>query len=132
MEKFQLLIFLIFSQITFGQTKLCSTDILNGLETKQINLIDNLNQLDFSKLWFETDNEVIFGIIGEEHQRLLIKFLTIEKNVNKPNEYIVYGKSKVKENVCDFGGKITLINIMEISSENYGVDDEYKGSQIRL
>lgn len=132
MEKFQLSIFLIISQITFGQTKLCRTDILNGIEIKQINLIDNLNQLDFSKLWLETDNEVIFGIIGKEHQRLLIKFLTIEKNVKKHNEYIVYGKYKVKENVCDFGGKITLTNILEISSENYGVDDEYKESQIRL
>lgn len=83
-------------------------------------------------MWLETDNEVIFGIIGKEHQRLLIKFLTIEKNVKKHNEYIVYGKYKVKENVCDFGGKITLTNILEISSENYGVDDEYKESQIRL
>lgn len=131
MKIIKLLLFIIITQITFGQNKLCRTDILNSLEIEKINSVDNLNEFDFSKVWMKIDDELIFGIIGEEHQRIRIKFLTIEKNINNPNEYLVYGKSNVKDNICDFVGKITLKSIQKITSENYGIDEEFKNSGIK-
>jgi len=134
-SKMKILVFLIIllqTQIAFGQNELCRTDILNSLEVGKINILNNLNNQDFSEIWMKTNDELIFGIIGKEHQRILIKFLTVEKNINNPSEYFISGKTNVKDNICDFVGKITLQNIQEIISENYGVDDEYKNSKIKL
>lgn len=50
----------------------------------------------------KTKNDVVYGIIGEEHQRLMIKIILVEKNPYTPNEYISYGKSMVKGIICDF------------------------------
>ncbi len=95
------------------------------------NKIDEFLKHDFSKLWLETENSLVYGILGDEYQRILIKLLTIEKNINNPNEYFVYGKSSVKENICEFVGKITILKIQESRREYFGVDDEFKNSGIK-
>jgi hypothetical protein len=73
------------------------------------NKINEFLKYDFSELWLKTNNNLVYGILGDEYQRILIKLLTIEKNINNPNEYFVYGKSSVKENVCEFVGKCTIL-----------------------
>jgi hypothetical protein len=55
----------------------------------------------------------------------------VEKTLNNPYEYLVYGKSSVKSSVCDFIGKITIIKIQEFKNQNFGIDDEYKNSGIK-
>ncbi|MCX2483466.1 hypothetical protein [Pedobacter sp. MR2016-24] len=82
---------------------------------------------NFSDLWLKTNNELVYGIIGDEHQRILIKILTALKNPNNPKEYLITGKSSVKENVCTFKGKITIGNIKESKRNNFGINDEFKG-----
>ncbi len=47
------------------------------------------------------------------------------------NEYLVYGKSNVKSNICDFIGKITILKVQELNVESFGVDDEFKNSDIK-
>jgi hypothetical protein len=132
MKFIKYLLFLTISLQSFGQDRICKTDVLNTLEVKQSNLLKNYKNYNFSNLWLKTSDDFIFGIIGTEHQRFLIKFIMVEKNIIKNDEYFVYGKTSVKSNICDFVGKITLKNIKEISSINYGVDDEYKNSGIKF
>ena len=104
---------------------------MNEEKVLPTNKIDEFLKYDFSKLWLETDNNLVYGILGEAYQRILIKLLTIEKNINNPNEYFVYGKSSVKENVCEFVGKITILKIQESKRERFRVDDEFKNSGIK-
>ena len=115
----------------FGQNNICQTYILNDIEIFDTNKIDDYDKYDFSNLWIESDNEIVYGIIGDNHQRIFIKLIKIEKNINKADEYYVYGKSKVKDNICDFVGKITIVKIHEFKSENLGVDNKYKGLGIK-
>lgn len=104
---------------------------MNGEKLLQTNDVENFLKYDFSELWLQTDNNLVYGILGDEYQRILIKLLTIEKNINNPNEYFVYGKSSVKENVCEFVGKITILKIQESKREHFGVDDEFKNSDMK-
>lgn len=78
-----------------------------GSEYK-IDLVENLKAYDFAKIW--QDNKYpILGIIGENYQRLSIRYISIIQDNENQNVYFVYGKSKVKNNICEFQGKIELI-----------------------
>lgn len=69
--------------------------------------IKEIDRFDFSTLWLN-ENYLIIGIIGNDYQRLDIKYLSITKDAKKPNVYHVKGKSKIKNNICEFQGKITI------------------------
>lgn len=126
--KFKIIsVLFLFSCFVYGQAGLCYTDIMNRKEINAENKIENYLQYDFSDLWLQTDNEFIYGIIGDDYQRIYIKFLSVSKNPSKPNEYYVYGKSMVEDNVCEFEGKISVTKIQEVENQHFGVDDEYKG-----
>ncbi|MFD2940399.1 hypothetical protein [Flavobacterium notoginsengisoli] len=86
---------------------------------------------DFSNVWNKTDNNLVYGIIGDNYERILIKFTSIKKSKEKTNEYFVSGKSKVKSNICHFKGKITIVGINEFKQLSFGVDDEYKDAGIK-
>ncbi len=126
-----LILFFFFCFQNYGQENLCRKDILNKNQVFEENQIEKYTKFDFSNLWTKTENELVYGIIGEDYQRILIKFIFVERTFDNPNEYLVYGKSSVKSNVCDFIGKITIIKIQEFKNENFGVDDEYKNSGIK-
>jgi hypothetical protein len=128
---YKILLLSIFLSINSFSQNLCKTDILNGEELIENNKIDIFLKYDFSELWLKTENNLVYGILGDDYQRILIKFLTIEKNINNQNEYLVYGKSSVKENVCEFVGKITILKIQESKREHFGVDDEFKNSGMK-
>nr|WP_294950500.1 hypothetical protein [uncultured Mucilaginibacter sp.] len=86
---------------------------------------------DLSGIFTHTDNTLVFGFIGDDFQRLRIKFLSVKKDPAKPDGYIVTGKSLVKNNIQSFTGRIT-INVSSISSpDHFGVDDEYKDKGIK-
>lgn len=48
------------------------------------------------------------GFIGSERQRFYIHFSSIHKDPQNPGNYQVTGKTRVKENVCDFTGTLSL------------------------
>ena len=50
----------------------------------------------------------ILGFIGDDYQRLFIHFVSVIQNPTNPYEYLVYGKTKVKEIICSFKGTITI------------------------
>jgi hypothetical protein len=100
-------------------------------ELNSKNEVTEFLKYDFSELWLKTENNLVYGIIGDEYQRILMKFLTVEKNLNNNNEYFVFGKSSVKANLCEFVGKITIIKIQESKRKQFGVDDEFKNQGIK-
>lgn len=63
---------------------------------------------DISTLLTQTDNGRVLGFIGDNYQRIQIKFISVIKNKENPGEYFIYGKSMVKNNVCDFQGTINI------------------------
>ena len=50
----------------------------------------------------------ILGFIGDEYQRFFIHFVSVIQNSTIPYEYLVYGKTKVKETIRSFQGTITI------------------------
>lgn len=131
--KYFLIAFLIIPHLTFGQKE--DNDFLKkfliGAELSQENTFEKFKNQDFSILMTKTPNEYIYGIIGEEHQRIRIKILTVIKCIDNPNEYYVIGKSNVKENICDFQGKIIIKEIKEVKEFIYGIDNEYENKGIK-
>src|SRR6185312_4163383 len=87
--------------LTFGQT--LTQNINNRLLQKEdaaANVLSlSLDDFNFSPLFMHTDNSVIYGFIGDNYQRIRIKFITVTKNQSSPDIYLVYGKSMVKSNI---------------------------------
>lgn len=83
---------------------------------------------DFSKLWTRTDNQYVYGFIGDEYERIRIKFISITKSKSSPDTYEVYGKSMVKNNVDEFHGTIKILTIKKLKTTDHGCaeDDKYK------
>jgi hypothetical protein len=50
----------------------------------------------------------ILGFIGDDYQWFFIHFVSVSRNPTNPYEYLVSGKTKVKETICSFQGKITI------------------------
>jgi hypothetical protein len=118
--------FLLISSISIAQSnEEFFSDFLLEDELKPENTLAEYNKYDFSPIWFHTENYRIFGIIGEEHQRIKIKLLSINRDSASPSTYLVSGKSCVKETICDFYGTIKLTNIKEVKELHFGIDDEY-------
>lgn len=110
---------------------LCRTKILEDDEIFQKNELNKFIKYDFFEVWNQTDANLIYGIIGDNYERILFKFISIKRNEEKSNEYIISGKSMVKSNLCDFTGKITVIKIQEVKQPKFGLDDEYKNKGIK-
>ena len=130
MKKLIVFVCLFFSFNSWSQN-LCRTHILGQDELIQKNELQKYSKYDFSNLWIQTDNNLVYGIIGENYERILIKFTSLKRSKNNTNEYLVTGKSMVKSNICDFSGKITVVKIQELKKLRFGVDDEYKNAGIK-
>jgi hypothetical protein len=70
--------------------------------------LDEMKTIDLSNFWFENEAERSFGFIGSNYRRLRVKYISIIKNVDNPTKYFVYGKTKVKDNICEFQGFIEI------------------------
>ena len=125
--KLKVFIILLFSSTELFAQSLCRTDIMNGEKIVQKNQQTKFTAHDFSTTWLKTDDIFVYGVIGAENQRILIKILTVKKDDIHPNEYLVKGKSSVKGNICDFKGKIVIQKIQESIRTKFGVDNEFEG-----
>jgi len=102
-------------------------------ETKTENFYEQIKNYDLSVVLmtdsiFADEEEMIkraeiLGFIGDDYQRFYIHFISVIQNQSNPYEYFAYGKTKVKENICEFQGIIKIISA-EIykGSEIYGLD----------
>ncbi len=67
-----------------------------------------IEKYDLSKLFTHTESSFIFGLIGSNFQRIQIHLAKARKSEKHPNQYQIEGKSKVRNNICDFKGAITI------------------------
>jgi hypothetical protein len=87
-------------------------------DSKTIDFIDKAKEIDFSDLWTQDsiliENEKMIqhsqplGYIGDNYQRFEIRFISVIKNTSNHLEYFVYGKTRVKDNICRFQGTIEI------------------------
>lgn len=97
---------LIFILILFAN-KVTSQDLSNIASNPSINIINQFSEVDLSSL-FKNNYGSYDGVIGAKHQRIRIYFDSIIKSDDDEFTYIVFGRTKVKENVCDFKGVIVF------------------------
>jgi len=125
-------IFLLLTNISVAQSnEEFLTDFLLEDDLKSENALNSYNKFNFSKIWSQTENYKIVGVIGTDHQRIKIKLVSIIKDSINPNRYFILGKSCVKETICDFKGMIIVIEIREVKEFHFGVDDEYSDKGIK-
>src|ERR1700710_2101423 len=99
MKKFLFLMLIAGYNLAFGQTE---ADVFKKtqLENKKV-IPDEVKQkftaADLSKIWTQTENQHVYGFIGDDYQRIRVKFITVTKA--SPDTYNVYGKTMVKGNV---------------------------------
>jgi hypothetical protein len=86
---------------------------------------------DFAPLWLHTENQYVYGFIGNDYQRLKLKFLSVIKDSLSQNTYDVLGKSMVRNNIVGFHGKIKITNVRKFVTMSLGVDDELKGKGLK-
>jgi len=127
-----LILLILLTNISFGQTSTrFERNFIFKNEIQKESIIESLNSFDFSKIWTKTKNSLVRGIIGEDHQRIKIKLITITKKTDNQNQYLVTGKSSVKGTICDFSGLITIVKIYELKELHFGIDDFYAGKGIK-
>lgn len=94
----------------------------NAQDTSTTNFLFQIKEYDLSSILLSDsilaeDNKdgkekvkrsEILGFIGEEYQRFFIHFISVIQNPTNPYEYLVFGKTKVKETIRDFQGTITI------------------------
>ena len=129
--KFIVSIFILIQFSSFAQIdENYLNEFLIDCELSDSNKLEKYKSFDFSQLWLKTPNSFVYGIIGNEGQRIRIKLVSVIKNLDKQNQYFVYGKSQVKDNVCEFQGLIEIVQIKEVKELYYGIDEIYRDSSI--
>jgi hypothetical protein len=87
---------------------------------------DSLIRYDLSSLWTSTDNNCVFGYIGDHFQRLRIKIITAVKDKKSSDTYFIKGKSMTNGNISDFTGTIKIIIANTFLNIHEGVDSVYE------
>lgn len=93
----------LFINETINQNNLCKEELLS-----------KYMDFDFGSLWIGDERKNL-GFIGEDFQRIHIKILSAVKNIKESSKYYVYGKTRVKSNICQFIGTIDLIHIRKVN-----------------
>jgi len=112
---------LLISNIALGQTnsEKFKNQILTNEYIVKTDIKNEFIKHDISALLTKTQNYRIFGFIGDNYQRIRIKLISVIKNKDNPSQYLVYGKSMVKDNVCEFQGTITINNVFDFKDPEY-------------
>lgn len=115
----------------------------------QLSILSNkdefLNRYDLSSLWRPStivgyydvvDKESTIdlnikrpepiGFIGDNYQRFYIHFTSVIKNKKSANEYFVVGKTKVRDNIYDFQGTITILHVECLDTDENLLDFQIK------
>lgn len=99
-----------------------------GLTSAEFKDVFGQNRL--GKFFTLTDNSMVYGFIGGNYQRLRIKIISVKQS-KIANSYMVYGKSMVKGNICEFNGVIDIKNIRKYKETSYGLDDKFRNARLK-
>ncbi|UEG53451.1 hypothetical protein LLH06_00470 [Mucilaginibacter daejeonensis] len=83
----------------------------------------SIKRYDLSKLWradaivTHGSDDIIetepfpepLGYIGTDHQRFYIHYTSVRKDTSDPYKYLVQGKTRVKDHICNIKGTITIV-----------------------
>ena len=58
------------------------------------------------------------GFIGNDLQRFYIHFTEVKRSVDDPYRYLVRGKTRVKNNICDVAGTITILRSGRLAEQD--------------
>lgn len=134
-KKLVTVFFLLVAVNIYGQTNDQAVNwknqILEDVNLSNKDYKNNVLKYDFSSLWTKTENGSVFGFIGDDYQRLRKKIISVKKDKAHPDIYLVSGKSMVKNNICDFSGRITITNAKFYKNFHWGFDDEYNNKGIK-
>lgn len=97
----------------FGKTYAqdTATDFFDQIKTYDLSTViatDSILTEDKEDGKEKFKREEILGIIGDNYQRFFIHFVSVIQNPTNPYEYLVYGKTKVKETISSFQGTFTV------------------------
>jgi len=100
-------------------------------DTTTKDYFNNIKSFDLSILWTidsisDDTKETIeraepLGYIDTSYQRFYIHFTAVTKNTSNPIEYLVQGKTKVNNSICDFNGTIKILEA------TLGRNDDFPG-----
>jgi len=82
---------------------------------------------DLSNIWMTENSRFPLGFIGDDLYRFHIHFISVIKNLQKPEEYFVYGKTMVRNNICEFQGIIIIKNANKYSEKFTAKDTLQRG-----
>ncbi|MFT3902914.1 MAG: hypothetical protein QM727_07050 [Niabella sp.] len=105
---------------TYGQNT-TSTDFFDQIRNYDLSTIltaDSFLVKDREDSKDKIRRAEILGFIGNDYQRLFIRFISVIQNPTNPYEYLVYGKTMVKETICSFQGTITIKQAKIYKSED--------------
>lgn len=74
---------------------------------------------DLSDVLMQTPNNVVLGFIGDNYQRLKMKFTSVSWNKQKVISFSVKGKSQVKNIITNFEGTIEVIRFLRIKEDDH-------------
>ena len=72
-------------------------------------LFTSIENSDIGFIWggdLSQDNRI--GYIGDNYQRIRIRFISVIQNFDNPYEYFLYGKTRVENNICEFQGSLQI------------------------
>ncbi len=92
-------------------------DLQSKQYSKDKNQLQQSLSYDYSSIWL-TENTQQNGVIGLNYQRIQIHISKVTKSKNSPDTYLIIGKSKVNNNICNFSGEIKLINFFYTDRDN--------------
>lgn len=104
---------------TYSQDK--GTDFYGQIKNYDLSTIltaDSILTEDREDSKDKIERAEILGFIGENFQRFHIRFISIIQNPVNPYEYLAYGKTMVKDNICSFQGRITVKEARIYNSED--------------
>ncbi len=95
-----------------------------------VNKTSEYKKLDFSSVFvgekFYSDNRTEkynrvepIGYFGSNYQRVFVHFISVIQDQENPLVYFVYGKTKLKDNISVFQGKIIIKEVIEYKRHEF-------------
>jgi len=111
-----------------------------GQDNETTDFYEDIREYDLSFLWSPGTQMIVdeeyegglirpepIGYIGHDYQRFYIRFISVIRNNDNPYEYLVYGKTKVKDNICDFQG---VLSVKKVEANVNPYSPEYRGGKL--
>jgi hypothetical protein len=121
MKLLNLPLLLLIATCSFAQenSEKFKAEILRDDDVEKKDIKNEMITYDIAGLLTKTRHNAVLGFIGKEYERIRIKFISVIKNKDKPDQYFIYGKSMVKDNVCDFQGTLTITNAYAVKGSEF-------------